>query len=496
MHEALKRAALIAIFILLALVLSACGETALEAVAPEATPTLSSKLLASVRTESDTRQAGSLPRFVTDEHIAYLQPNRTGEELNRTDKPLRQSNDLIQPDEPLCRGDAVMALYKLTENRVQGGCSFSDVSEDDALYKALCCMTGWGVVTDSTGEFNPDGLCSRAQLVTMLSRYYPPEAEDVEAPYVGSFRRRSAEMERVGEMDIPSFADTVGHWASEAVENAVDRGWIDAGGKFYPDAAVTRGEFCRIMNRVLGRRGDEAMAVLSGEYDFFSDLPSYHEYYADVLEATCSHEYYYGDDGVERWSSEALEEGLHRAGGRLYYVQADGTLLRNGSVQQWDFDEDGCYTTGVEELDDMICDILLQLGTDNMSQSEALRAAYLYCTHGHTYIYHNWYTYGFDGVHDENAFRALRFFKSWGGYCYDFAAGFGLLARALGYNCYIVQAQVNQYYAPHGWVVIPENGINYIYDPELESQRDYISDFGLFRVTNHAVFHYWYTPWW
>lgn len=481
-HEALKRAALIAIIILLALALSACGETALEAVAPEATPTLSSKLLASVRSEGGTHPTDTLPQLVTEEHILYL-------------KPL--SDELVQPDEPITRGDAIASLYALMANPIAGGCSFSDVHEGDALYEALCCMTGWGVVSDSEGAFDPDGLLSRAQLVTMLSRFYPAEPEDVEAPYVGSFRRRSAEMERVGDMGIPSFTDSADHWASAAIENAVDRGWIDAGGKFYPDAAVTRGMFCRIINRVLGRHGDEAVAVLSGDYEFFTDLPSSHEYYADILEATCSHEYYYGDDGTERWSSEVLEEGLHRADGRLYYVQTDGTLLRNDRVQQWDFDENGRYTTGLEELDDMIRDILLEIGADDMSQSEALRAAYLYCTHGHTYIYHNWYTYGFDDVHDENAFRALRFFQSGGGYCYDYAAGFGLLARALGYNCYIVQAQVNENYAPHGFVVIPENGVNYIYDPELESMRPARhADYGLFRITNGSIYRYWYSPWW
>lgn len=484
MEWPLKRGALIAIFILLALALCGCGETTLEAVSPEATPTLSGKLMASVRGESEVRDAGSLPRLNTDEHISYLTP--TGPD-----------GALIQPDEPLRRGDAVMALYILMENPIQGGCSFSDVSGDDALYEALCCMAGWGVVSDSEGAFDPDGLCSRAQLVTMLSRFYPPEPEDVERPYVGSFLRRGADVERVADMAIPSFTDTVGHWSSAAVENAVDRGWVDAGGKFYPDAALTRGEFCRIINRVLNRRGDETVAILSGEYEVFEDLPVDHEYYADILEASCEHEWYRDEDGSERWEGLELEPGFLRLGGYLYYVQEDGSLLRNASMQQWDFDEYGRYTSGLDELDEMLREILLDLGTDDMSQSQALRSVYLYCTRNHTYIYHNWYTYGFDGEHDENAFRALRFFKSWGGYCYDYAAGFGYLARSLGYNCYIVQAQVNENYAPHGFVVIPESGVNYIYDPELESMRpERHANYGLFRIRNGAIYNYWYTPWW
>lgn len=492
----LKRCALIAIFILLALSLCACAQTQIAAVEPEATPTLSTKLLASVRSESETAQLGPLPVLNTDEHILYLEPVRSG----RRDPDAAINRDgllRIAPDEPMTRADVISALYKLLENPVTGQCSFSDVSEDDGVYEALCCLTAWGVVSDSTGEFDPDGLCSRAQLMTMLSRFYPCEQDDAQEPYVGSFFRRGAQVERLPDGGMASFEDIRGHWAESAIENAVDRGWIEAGGKFYPDAAVTRAQFCHVLNAVLGRSGDAALAAMCGEYDVFADLSSDHEYYADVIEAACEHDFAYDENGVEYWRGADLEPGLQRADGWLYYVNEDGSILRNGSVQQWDFDENGRYTTGVAELDEMLRSILLEIGADDMSQGSALRAAYLYCTYDHVYIYHNWYTYGFDGVNDEFAFRALRFFKSGGGYCYDYAAGFGLLARALGYNCYIVKAQVNQYYAPHGFVVIPENGINYIYDPEMESTRpERHADYGLFRIQNGAIYDYWYTPWW
>lgn len=477
-----KRGALIAIFILLALALCGCVQTDIAAVEPEATPALSSKLLASQREQSETVQAGTLPKLAADTHIVYLEPIK----FNR-----------FAPDQPMRRGDAIKSLYALLENPIEGRCSFADVDEDDELYEALCCLTAWGVVSDSTGDFNPGGLLSRAQLMSMLSHFYPAApSDDVPEPYVGSFHRRSADVERVPQSEPIPFNDTDGHWAQAAIENALERGWIDGGGKFHPDAAVTRAEFCHILNRVMGRHGDEAVALLSGEYASYTDVPADHEYFSDVLEASCEHKYYYNESGIERWCSETLTSGFQRVGGKLYYVQDDGSLLRNASYKQWYFDENGCYTTGVAETDEMLQSILLSLGTDDMSQSQALRKAYLYCTRGRSYIYHNYYTYGFDGVNDEFAFRALLFFKSGGGYCYDFAAGFGLLARSLGYDCYIVKATVNQYYAPHGFVVIPENGVNYIYDPELESQRDYIADYGLYRITNHSIFDYWYDPWW
>lgn len=478
----LKRFAPLAIFILLALLLCACGQTDIASVDPAPTPALSTKLVAAARSESETAAAGTLPKLNTDDHIPYL----TSPFLTR-----------IMPDEPLKRGDAIEALYTLLENPIEGACSFSDVAEGSELYEALRCMTAWGVVSDSAGEFRPNDMLSRAQLMTMLARFYPPLPADMDEPYVGSFRRRSADVERLPEDTIPAFEDTTDHWAAAAIENAVDRGWIEPGGKFYPDAAVTRAEFCHILNRVLGRSGDLAVILLSGEYTSYFDLPADHEYYADVLEASCVHEFYYSDENMEYWCSETLEPGFHRAGGRLYYVQEDGSLLRNAWLEQWEFDENGCYTTGLDDLDEIVRGILLEIDADNKSDRDALRAAFLYCTHDHIYIYHNWYTYGFDGVHDEFSFRARRFFESGGGYCYDYAAGFGILARALGYNCYIVKAQVNEYYAPHGFVVIPEDGVNYIYDPELESARPARhADFGLFRITNYSIYDYWYTPWW
>ena len=45
--------------------------------------------------------------------------------------------------------------------------------------------------------------------------------------------------------------------------------------------------------------------------------------------------------------------------------------------------------------------------------------------------------------------------------------------------------------------MIPEDGINYIYDPEMESTRPWRhADFGLFRITNGSIYNYWYSPWW
>jgi len=468
------------LLLLMLMLLGGCGRT-IVAHEPAATPSLSSYLIAS-RRDPEGRPVG-LPTLETDSHTPYMSA---------------LLKNYFYPDRPVTRVQLCRILYPLMTNPVEGSCRFSDMPETDPDYEAVACLTAWGIFTDSDGEFRPDDMLSRAQLVSILSRFYPAPGDTDALPRMGSFLKHRLTVEKPAE-PTPAFTDIAGHWAQAAIQNAADRGWIEAGGKFYPDAAVTRSELCRILNRVLDRNCDEAAVILMGSYSGFTDVPSTNSFYGDIMEATQEHSYIRDENGVELWPCEALEPGFHRVLGRLYYVKEDGTLFRNEDYGLLHFDENGRYTTGLPELDDAIAEIFLELGTDDMSQSEALREAYLYCTHDHVYINHNWYSYGFtDYYNDQFPRRALKFIQTGGGQCYDYAACFGLMARNLGYyDAYIVKAEVNQYYAPHGWVVIPEDGVNYIYDPELESTRPgRHADFGLYAIENFDVYSYWYTPWW
>ncbi len=464
---------LLAIFIILALCLSGCG--------PRLQPLGDGTALFEAPPTPDPSARHNLPRLETGEHIPYMAP---------------LSDDTFGPEELVTRGEAAQMLYTLLANPIEGHCSFGDIFPKDDCYEAVAGLAAWGVIADSTGDFNPEALFSRAQLVTMLSAFYPPDGQG-KAPYVGSFLRREAEHESASILPgIASFSDTAGHWSAGAVENAVARGWIEPGGEFGPDVAVTRAEFCRILNTVLGRRADVGTVTLSPDIPKFSDVPASHEAYGDIMEACTVHEYI-PMDGFEVWQGFPLTPGFHRVQGQLYFVDSEGQLVRNQSISNWRFDENGRYTTGVAEVDAKLAEVLQSLGADDMADWQALQAAYNYCVQGKVYIKHPWPSYGCEDDRDEHAYRALRFMETGGGTCYDFAAAFGLLARSLGYHCYIVFAQINQFYAPHGWVVIPEGGVNYIYDPEMEATRPWRHDgFDLYRITNHSIYHYWYSPWW
>lgn len=247
---------------------------------------------------------------------------------------------------------------------------------------------------------------------------------------------------------------------------------------------ITRTEFAVVLVRLAGREPDEA-ALLIGEcrpVDVGEDNYAW-QYIADAV-----------TDGVV----ESLDSGTYRAYGALYAVDSEGKLLRDMDYGVWTFGLDGKYTTGDQELDGFIAQVLEDCGVDELSPEEALEAVYLYVKYNFEYLVtpEDMVTEEPGATGWENE-RALRFFQNGGGTCYGFAAGFGLLARSLGEHAYIVSAQVNEYYAPHGFVVIPADGVDWIYDVEMEATRtERHADLGLFHIRNFSVYSYWYTPDW
>lgn len=247
---------------------------------------------------------------------------------------------------------------------------------------------------------------------------------------------------------------------------------------------ITRAELAVVLVRLVGREPCEG-ALLIGEC-----LP------IDVSMDTYGWPYI--ADAVTAGPVEQPVSGAYRAYGALYGVDENGNLFRDMDYGVWTFGPDGKYTTGDADLDGYIAQVLETCGVDDLSAEEALEAVYLHVKYNYVYL-----VTPADMVTEEPAAtgweneRALRFFQNGGGTCYGFAAGFGLLARSLGEHAYIVSAQVNEYYAPHGFVVIPENGVDWIYDVEMEATRmERHSDLALFGIKNYAVYNYWYTPDW
>ncbi|MCL2606732.1 MAG: transglutaminase domain-containing protein, partial [Coriobacteriia bacterium] len=63
-------------------------------------------------------------------------------------------------------------------------------------------------------------------------------------------------------------------------------------------------------------------------------------------------------------------------------------------------------------------------------------------------------------------------FRTNQGNCFNFAARFGFLAQAIGYDATIVRGHVRGRGGPirHGWVEIRIGNRTFVYDPQLELQ--------------------------
>ena len=189
---------------------------------------------------------------------------------------------------------------------------------------------------------------------------------------------------------------------------------------------------------------------------------------AELLEAALGHEYEIVD-GVERWtkndeftrhSSSFVTIGTH-----LYYFDKTGTIARNTDVGTMHFDEYGRYTSGMPELDELVQQVIAENTDDSMTQEEKLKVLYDYTVNSFSYLRRNYYAIGETGWQNQEAYTML---STDMGNCYCYAATFGELARAIGYDAQAYSGTVGSNRAKHSWVEIEIDGVNYTFDSELE----------------------------
>ena len=141
----------------------------------------------------------------------------------------------------------------------------------------------------------------------------------------------------------------------------------------------------------------------------------------------------------------------------------------NGSYGNFNFGPDGVITTGMPELDALVQDTLVELVLDpsSMEGETMLHIIFNYVT------YHNTYLRDGDHLHDvgetgwEND-EAYKMLTTHRGNCYNYAAEFYVLARAIGYDAVIYSGTIDPTQRPHGWVEIEFDGEPYIFDTEIE----------------------------
>ena len=358
----------------------------------------------------------------------------------------------FHPEGSLKRGEAASLLYTFLDTNVVGSGSFADVSEDDACYTALATLKDLGVIGGS--RFHPDEPISLGEFFEILSHFFPAAEADYDFE------------------NIPASADNHGAFCL-----AMEQGWIDETA-VSPDRDLTRAEAAHIFNRLTGRSPvPEPDAAKVGT---ILDVSMQNKYYWDIAEAVIPHEASHSAAG-EVWTASTplarYEEGLFFIGTALHCVDAQGSALINESYGNFDFGPDGVITTGNAELDAYVQATFRELGLDpNALETEAtLRTVFNYVTYHNSYLRLHYYEVGDTSwVNDE----AYQMFTQHKGNCYNYAAQFYVLAKALGYDAVIYSGTIDPDPTPHAWVEIEFDGVPYIFDTELEFTQVTIAHHG------------------
>lgn len=399
--------------------------------------------------ESGNLLAGENVRFLEDTRFSPLFTP-----LLNTDPGVHEpylfadENGFLRPDGAFTRGEAAALLLPSLPQDVEPAAGFEDVAGDSACARAAGVLRALGIASGS--RFRPGDPATLRDLVTMTAPFFSQTDTAEEA---GPAWLKEADADRALFLTASAL------------------GWLEGfeGPDTDPDRPLTRAEAAAVLNRVLNR--SVQLLELAEHGGAFPDVSPFHPYYADLMEAALPHSRRLAG-GREIWTgsepTSRLPEGLAFFDGLLYCVDENGYLITGGSWGGFLFDESGVYTSGDEELDKVVRELLDQITTEDMEPLEKLRAAYDYCVSSITYIRRRPLEFGATGWELEAAYEGL---STGYGNCYTYAASFWALARALGYDMQVWSGSVDPNRAPHGFDTLEEDGVLYIFDPELEMAR-------------------------
>ena len=227
----------------------------------------------------------------------------------------------VRPDGNITRAEVATIFFRLMTDEYRETCwstssGFTDVTAANWYNNAISTTANAGWVSGyPDGTFRPDAYITRAEFATIAARFL----SDV---YGGT----------------SMFTDITGHWAEDYINRAAAAGWINgyADGTFRPNAYITRAEAVTLINRMLDRAPDANH--LLADMVRWPDNPETAWYYADIQEATNSHDYTRAGTGnYEVWTEllanrdwAALEEIWSQANDAPGGEVADG-LTPNGN---------------------------------------------------------------------------------------------------------------------------------------------------------------------
>ena len=216
---------------------------------------------------------GNKPSLNTEDHYGYIVgypvDYATGEP---TDDQARKP---VKPQGKITRAEVATIFFRMLTDESRNAYwsqsnSFTDVAEDAWYNNAISTMANAGILEGyEDGSFHPNGYITRAEFATIAVRFF-------DLSYQGE--------------DL--FPDIDGHWAQDYINQAADAGIIEGypDGTFGPQKQITRAEAVTMVNRTLDRHPDQDH-FLEDMLVWPDNLDTEAWYYADIQEATNSHEY-------------------------------------------------------------------------------------------------------------------------------------------------------------------------------------------------------------
>ena len=235
-----------------------------------------------------------LPPYIPP--VAPSEPVYRPNWLNTTDHfgyIIGYEDGTIKPDASITRAEVATIFFRLLTDEARDKFwtetnSYSDVAETAWYNNAVSTLSRMGILGGyEDGTFRPNASITRAEFAKIAVSFF--EYEDISAENI--------------------FTDVAaGSWYENFVAVAAKLGLIEgyAGNVYRPNESITRAEACTIINRTLGRAPDADHLLPESEMNTWPDNRPGVWYYAQLQEATNSHEYKWSGD-IEHWTAKLPE---------------------------------------------------------------------------------------------------------------------------------------------------------------------------------------------
>lgn len=214
----------------------------------------------------------------TEDHVAYI---------------IGYEDGTVRPGANITRAEVATIFFRLLTDETRESywsqsSGFTDVASGAWYNNAVSTLTRAGILDGyEDGSFRPNASITRAEFTKIAVSFFKHVVGASSNPF----------------NDVPDSA-----WYAEFVKAAAELGLIDGyeDGTFRPNAPITRAEACTIVNRTLGRAPDKDNLLPEHEMLTWPDNSRDAWYYAQIQEATNSHDYQWLG-AIELWTAKLAE---------------------------------------------------------------------------------------------------------------------------------------------------------------------------------------------